>query len=342
MINLLRTTVISLTILLPIAASAESGHALKLADQHTLSGSIPCGEDLQVAVEIVDRDLNGRFDDGVDRLFIDIDADGHFHPLRERFAASGVLRIRGLGKTGQTDRYQFHFNDSDRSQTKLVPIFGEGTLIASVTLDDPNAKLTKITATLVSQAGIHCRIDAADTATTLPTGRYRIDDLQLEITSEQNWLIALKNFGNRNPFWIDVKDGETTAIDLLGKLSLSASVKKNSTSGDRLMIQPTLKSETGLTLIKSLVGHQRPDTENKLTAFWVRKSPKTVTAMLGRTDDASQVLDMGGSGFACGQFCPIGLETNDAIGPNTRIMLEFDSGPLAGFLTATETASVPE
>lgn len=300
------------------AANAGELNSLTLVGEHQLEGLVRVGE-RQITIKLVDRDQNGVFDDPSDRLFLDLDDDGHFHPLKERFAVSQTIRLRNLGKT---DHYELSLL-RDPWRVRLIPIHGNGEIRASLATPAavlPDTELMKMTATLVSRSGLHREITQLDQPISLPVGQYRIENLGLEFKGDRRWSIAFSNFNKDLDYQIKVRPDAITSVELLGKLTLSARVVAGSLATGRVTIQPSLVSETGLTLICSRVGAQTAAEDNQLMASLIR---------IGENKQ-EPAIDVKGAGFACGQFCPIELSSRQRVVAGMMVGLQFDAGPLGG------------
>lgn len=294
-------------------------------------------DDREIALQLVDRDGNGVFDDPEDRLFLDLDSDGQFHPLRERFAVSPTLRLRGHGGT---DRYAFSLH-SDPWRVALVPIHGTGTVRVHLSTPgsgeaSPSGQWVKVSATLASRSGLHRQLDRLDEAVEVPVGEYCVEELQLEYQGDRHWAITFRNLQKNRDYPIQVQADTESAVELLGDLTLSARIIGAAPASGKLSIQPSLMSGTGLTLTRSRVGEQSAAADNLLIA-----SLLAIGAKPRPSDESPAPLDLKSSGFACGQFCPINLSSRQPIVPGMLISLSFDAGPLGGPMHAVVTPQLP-
>lgn len=325
MVGVLRMMIASWTICIGVASAGEVGE-LTLVAEDQLEGHILVDYQ-QIAIKLIDRDQNGDFNDSVDRLFLDLDGDGQFHPLKERFAVSQTLRLRGVG---EADHYEFSLRE-DPWRVQLIPVHGSGLVRLLLSGKAPDAELIKMTATLVSRSGLHRQITQLDEPIELPTGQYRVEELGLEFQSDRRWSIAFSNFNNDLDYDIEIHTSAVTAFELLGKLTLSARVVGGALGNGKLTIQPAVISETGLTLVCSRVGQQSAVEDNRLIASLLR---------VGNNDQES-AMDVKGTGFACGQFCPIELSSRQRVTSGMMIALKFDAGPLGGPMFVVTTAKRP-
>jgi len=321
-----------------LSGTAIAGDPFVQTIPHELTGNVQIGEHL-FAAKLVDRDQNGVFSDSCDRLFLDLDADGRFHPLRERFAVAATLRIRGAGDTEQfTLAIQ-----TDPWRVEIQPVVGTGAIKPTLDLLTSGATLIEVAATIVSQSGVHSQIDAINIEETLPVGRYRLETVRIEVQDDRRWSIVFQQFNKSAPFTIEVNADEMTEFDLIGKLALSASMTGAGKGTGNLRVVPTLKTETGLTIVKSSVGKLHATLDNQLTAWLIRFDKK---ASFNSVDANGPVgleapIDVKGTGFACGSFCPINLSAHGPLLPGMMVALQFDAGPLGGPMLQLTSVALP-
>ncbi len=324
MVQVLYFQLLGLAISAGVLAAAEP-FRLQQVGTDRLEGTVRL-DDQEVAIQIVDRDGNGVFDDPEDRLFLDLDQDGRFHPLRERFAVSPTLRLRGHSGT---DRYAFSLL-SDPWRVELVPIHGAGAVRAKLSVPAPHGSSSSgewitVSATLVSRSGLHRVLDRLDEPVEMPVGEYSIESLSLEYQGDRRWSIAFSNLQKERNYTIEVQADTVSPVELLGDLTLSARIIGAAPASGKLSIQPTLVSDTGLTLTHSRVGEQSAAADNLLVASLVQVGAKQTDS-----GESAASLDLKSTGFACGQFCPVNLSTRQRIVPGMLISLSFDAGPLGG------------
>ncbi len=293
------------------------GERFTVASGGHLEGQVELG-DQTIFARIIDQDANGRFSDNDDRLMLDLDADGKFSPLRERFASRGVLRVHSR-------RYTIGYGDDERS-IRLLPLLGTGYLIPKLSFANRAARVTDFRAELVSNGGVHISLDRLDSAAEVPVGTYRVKRLKFDAEDDRKWKMAFEQERSREGSSVTVNRGETIEFDLLGSLTLESEVVQGSlTSRTTLTIQPSLKTSTGLYLTASFVGDLDAQDDNRLTATLID---------LGSNSQRS-VRAVEGTGFGCGQFCPITFGERQRVGSSSLVVTQFNSGPLAGELIRT-------
>lgn len=290
-----------------------------------------------IAFELLDRDGNRRAGDPSDRLRLDLDADGELHPLTEQFACKSILRIDGqrvtLGlepivddpkpSTGYVE--QAIAPEHARSEhltgyhVTLEPLHGTGFVTIQAHAIDEAASLEEISATLVSQGGIHISIDQIDSAVEVPVGTYRVDRLTLRSKDERHWRMVFAKTRSPAQQTVSITDGQSVKFDVLGKLTLDAHLAA-AVGSTQMSVAPSLTTSTGLYLVDSDVGRSQPQDENSLTASLVDL----------KSADDPKVIAISSTGFACGTFCPITFNDLSPLTPTHAVWMQFDAGPLGG------------
>ncbi len=214
-----------------------------------LEGPAQIGERSVGAVRI-DGDGNGLFADPLDRFLLDLDGDSRFDPLSERFAYATFLR---LGDERWVVR-----SDPGGDWLRLEPLEGTG----SVTCDLPHregASVADFQATLVGRDGSPAFVGAVGEDTTLPIGEYRLGTLAFSLRQGDGRPVSYV-FSDRvgeRPRWFSVERDGQTEIDVLGRLEFglfASPVHLECRPGDGLLVQPLLRTSTGLEITTSSSG----------------------------------------------------------------------------------------
>jgi hypothetical protein len=210
------------------------------------------------AARYEDRDANGSWFDPDDRLFIDLDGDGKIDSITERLAGSGLRQLGGLLYAVGGDR-------TGRSLT-LTEIRQRGRVLPQLTLKSPTAQITRLSATLVSQQGIRVDLTEADLgqAVEVPIGQWQVSWVEVELAEAQQRYLFRFAAASRGQFANAVTADQETTMELLGDLRLDARVSVNRGAMTTLSIAPGLYSESGLYLLLSRIGRERPEAENRL------------------------------------------------------------------------------
>lgn len=299
--------------------------------------------DASIAFEITDRDGNCRAGDDADRLRLDLDGDGKLHPLTEQFACKPVLRIAGkrytLGlepifdesETSDPQREQSVAPEnaaaSQNAETPtptgyrlmIQPLRGTGFFTAKIDGLNENSTIENVSATLVSQGGVHVAIDRVNSEIEVPVGTYRVEQLTIATKDDRHWKMSFAKTSGSAEQTVSVIDGQRAEFDVLGKLTLDAHLVAKIGSS-RISVSPSMTTSTGLYLVLATVGQTRPQDEIRLTASVVDMKP----------GGEREVKAISGTGFACGAFCPITFPEGSPMTPTSVVVLQFDAGPLGG------------
>ncbi|MCO8121998.1 hypothetical protein NHH03_09640 [Stieleria sp. TO1_6] len=307
-----------------IALCDEPFAKLVADDSDRLTGQVTI-EGRELAMQLVDRDQDGDYRGSADRLMIDLDGDGRFHPLRELYAAHRPLRLRGFDAA---EHYELLLLENPW-RARLIPIQGMGAVKAQLQVLRDDAVISKLEATLVSQSGIHRIIESLNEPIEIPVGSYRLEDVLVEAGDGRYWSIGFSNFDSRLAYSIEVTADQITPCELLGPLKLDAKFSGGAYLKGKLTVQPRFVSETGLTLVRCRVGQREPSDESRLTASLVDLA------------NSEEVIDRRNSGFACGSLCPVAFEAHQAIDPQMNVALRFDIGPLGGVIRHVAPVRLP-
>lgn len=310
---------------------AEQWMPLALDGENLLTGQIQIA-DQTFSVKLADRDQDGVFDGRGDRLYIDLDKDGRFHPLQEQFAANRPVRLNPTkaDRPQKSGPYQLVLKTKPW-RARLVVNQGTGYITPVLGHLTESTNISKAEATLASRSGIHRTIHSIETRLELPVGNYRIQEVSLWANDGKFWSIGFSNFNSSAPFSIEITEGDEQRVELLGPLKLSQSIGSGDLLQGKMSFNPKLVSKTGLTVTRCLAGAIQPSDESRLTATLFRPE----------SDETREVIDMRTSGFACGSLCPIAFQAAEPIVPEMMLALDFDCGPLGGKLNVTAPVRLP-
>jgi hypothetical protein len=247
---------------LPLDAAVAQGNTLRLLRRtvifrlgrvgRTLSYAT-CGfvegkgqlGDATVAVRRVDGDGNGFFADAQDRLWIDLDQDGRWDPLREQFLMAPILQLGA-------SRYAVRA-DALGERLTFARLEGTGTVRLAVKAPGLAERIQELTATLLGRDGSVVTLHGRDAEATLPVGDYRLSVLTLTLTGPEGgeaWNYVFADSGEENPYtWYKLAKGGRQAIDPIGKVVLRTGLADDETTcrpGQTLGVQPQLLTGDGL------------------------------------------------------------------------------------------------
>jgi|GEM_PF-4588314 len=247
--------------------------ACELATVGVMRGTVQIG-DKEIAAMRIDRDSSGSWFDPEDRIMLDLDGDGQFHAVRERFGCQPICNLWGK-------RYVIASDKSGRL-LGFSELNGMGTVALTLKYQNADAKVSKINGTLASSSGIRVGIDATDTPIDCPPGDYRIESLIIELQQDGvNWEFR---FADMSPstHGIHVALNEPATFELLGDLELKVSkTVLNGGNGTTLQLIPLLKTASGMYLTLSRNGRGFGWTENRLLANSIAQGKPVGTASSG-------------------------------------------------------------
>jgi hypothetical protein len=171
-----------------------------------------------------DEDGNGRFGDPDDRFHLDLDRNGSFDALTERFAVMPITNLVGR-------RYAVG-GDPWKGRLNFTAIEGEGKLaLRSPTLKE-RGKLVSVRAGLAGRDGTPAALAKGD-AVAAPPGEFRMDTLNLVLAGaadEPMWQYTFSYRGGKPHVWRALRRDETLTLDPVGALAFSLEVSESSST----------------------------------------------------------------------------------------------------------------
>ncbi len=208
-----------------------------------------------------DRDANGSWFDLDDRLFVDLNGDGKIDSITERMAGSGMRQLGGI----------LYAISGDRTGRSLAinEVRERGQLVPQLTLDSETARVTRLSAALVSQQGMRIDVTHAQLGQPIevPIGNWQVSFLEVDLTEGDQAYYFRFAAMSRGQFATSVAAEEETTVELLGELKLSARLSFNRGEQTMLLITPSLYSQSGMYLIISRAGPNRAEMENRLRSI---------------------------------------------------------------------------
>lgn len=223
------------------------GDGLRYTVRGYMQGSVKLG-DKEYATLLIDGNANGCFDTiGQDRVWIDLNRDGHFDPLTEQFPLGKPIAHNGEVYVIRSDGLASTVHVSLRS-------VGQGRL--RLTLAKKPTAPVKVVAEMISDLGELISIDQLDQFLPVPFGEYRLSSLKLEASdsSGQTWTYS---FSNERTRAYAVPTGQETTVTLLDRLAMNVSLQLNgdtASPGQTISVQPKLTAEPSLSLTRCEVG----------------------------------------------------------------------------------------
>ncbi|HEV7224876.1 MAG TPA: hypothetical protein VGN42_19355, partial [Pirellulales bacterium] len=163
-----------------------TGRTLSFAAAGYLEGQTALGPDdhKRRRVRRIDGDGNGFFTDPQDRLWIDLDVDGAWDPVKEQFLFATILTLEGV-------RYAVR-SDERGTQLALGKLEGTGLLrlvlperpaaeAATADKSDGAGRIVEAAVTLVGRDGSAIGLREVGASVTAPIGEYRVSALTVAL-----------------------------------------------------------------------------------------------------------------------------------------------------------------
>jgi hypothetical protein len=227
----------------------ETPSTLFLAWRGFLQGKLPINGKPRTAF-FVDGNGNGVFgENDVDQLWIDLNSDARLDIVQEEFAVAPIQRWGAR-------IYSLSLSPNTR-KARLRGITG-GPGKARITFDDEQTSTVKtLAATLISQTGDVAAANAPGQEIELPTGKYHISSLTLEMASPsaEAWTYAFSRWvdsRDEKEYPLQVNKGAAAEIVPFRKLVFDARIEGDKTPGGTLRIEFSAKSEMNLELTEAI------------------------------------------------------------------------------------------
>ncbi len=216
---------------------------LSIAPADQIEGSVAIGE-RSIAARRIDADSNGVWTDPQDVLLLDLDADGAFDPLRERFAFAPILKLG--------DRRLELRSDAQGRWLHVQPVHGQGRLRLVARSLPSGTKVLRMTASLVARDGSAYQIEGVDRDLELPPGEYRVASVSFSLAPGAHAIDFL--FANlhdeKRVSWHALADGESLEIDPIGTLSFEVHLEEDDCRpAQSLRVQPAMHTQEGLLIV---------------------------------------------------------------------------------------------
>jgi hypothetical protein len=223
--------------------------ALSYATCGYVEGQTKIGERM-VMVRRVDGDGNGFLTDPQDRLWLDLDGQGRWDPIRHQFPFSPLLT---LGR----ERYVVK-SDALGKRLHFAKLEGTGTVRLAVPAPLRDA-VEELFVTLSSRDGIVATLEGKSAEAVLPVGDYRFTTLLLNMKdakSGETWGYLFSDNGADREEWHTLAKDATLVLDPIGQIKLTsvASEDGKCTAGEQLQFRPGLYTGDGLLITMACFG----------------------------------------------------------------------------------------
>jgi hypothetical protein len=208
-----------------------------------------------LAARRVDGDGNGLLTDAQDRLWIDLNRDGHFDPSAEQFLYTSVVNLDG-------SRYVV-LSDELGSRLAFEPLTGTGTLRLERKSHDPSspAQAVEMHATAISRDGSVFAVTGREPAM-VPAGDYRLGTVTMALDDAktgQRWSFVFSDGGAKGqPRWFKVANDAAVTIDPIGTPRFELTLRDQTRvirPGDDVALQPALFTSDGLLIVVAYCGN---------------------------------------------------------------------------------------
>lgn len=221
-----------------------------------------------VPARLTDGDADGAFDSaGRDRVWLDLDGDGHFDPLAEQFLLGTAVNVNGTMVLLKSRADGLGLTARERPAET-------GTLAVRVSRL-PLAELVELTANYVSEFGELIAVRGEESVT-LPAGKYRLDAVELKLADADGAVWSYRFYSpTRERFPVVVSPGRRTNQLLLDGLEVKIALTGDAAPGDAVRVAPSVVSG-GLTMTSCQVGGRHRDYGQGKTASIVLSAPGSV------------------------------------------------------------------
>jgi len=192
---------------------------------------------------LTDGDADGCVDAaGTDRVWLDLDGDGHFDPATEQFPLGSRVVAGRTSYTVAADPWARAVRAHERD-----PRMGRVRL--SLGSPDRKARLVGLSANLVSETGELITVERPDEPAEAPVGRYRVAGLSVQL-DDGTGLVWSYTFTSGRAVVLAVEPDGEARTDLIDGLTLDLDVadRGGARPGDEVDVTPHLRLPSGLYL----------------------------------------------------------------------------------------------
>ncbi len=203
-----------------------------------------------IAARRVDGDGNGLAADAQDRLWLDLNGDGHFDPAAEQFLFATVLNLAGARYVVRSDELGTRLAFETLAGVGTLRLALKGNGVATVARADSNA--AELHATALGRDGSVFGLSGTESAT-VPVGEYRLGTVTVAMGDPgggERWSFVFSDNGAKGePKWYKVEKDATLSIDPIGTPSFEIKVVeelKAIKAGDDINVQTAMYTADGL------------------------------------------------------------------------------------------------
>lgn len=234
-----------------------TGRTLSFAAAGYLAGRTALGEDNGnlKAVRRMDGDGNGFFTDPQDRLWIDLDGDGAWDPVREQFLFATILTIDGARYAVRSDERGTRFSLGKLEGTGVLRlVLPEPPASQPTSANEPNlgGRILEAAVTLAGRDGSAIGLRGVGAKATAPIGEYRVSALTVSLEDRYGgprWTFVFSNMETDGAArWYKLERDAELEIAPLAKFDFRTGCRAKTTcrAGEQLTVQPQLYTVDGL------------------------------------------------------------------------------------------------
>jgi hypothetical protein len=217
------------------------GDGLSYAVRGYAAGTLNLGGKGYAAL-LTDGNADGCFDTvGSDRIWIDLNRDGHFDGLTEQFLLGSPISIDG--------RIYIVRSNATASDVRIHPRSTAHGNVRLALTDKQRPPISDLAIQLVSDLGELVPIRDLNRPASLPVARYRVDSVMFRLTDVTGVIWSYRFVGGHR-YNIVIEAGKESAATLLSGLALEMSVAPSGAvaPGQRMDVTPHLRTPSGLYL----------------------------------------------------------------------------------------------
>jgi hypothetical protein len=220
---------------------SSKGDGLRYAVRGYAQGRLKLGEK-EHAVLLVDGNGDGLLDTvGHDRLWIDLDGDGHFDRLTEQYP---------LGKAITSKGDVFVVRSDPLAAAVVVNQRNIGECKLRLTLAQKHASTSKVSAELVSDIGEFISIDKLDEFVSVPYGMYTVSSVSLDVPDAAGKTWSYRYYAEEQEAFFPAPLGGQATCTLMKdfKMDVAGDVADTVKPGTEIRVTPHLVADGILAL----------------------------------------------------------------------------------------------
>ena len=225
-----------------------------------------------VEVLRIDRNGNGIATENQDQIWFELNGDGEFDPISERFNLENSIELRNVRYSVRSDRLGHSL--------KLVPDKKTGQIRFVFKPFQKRAKVLRLEGALRDETGMLIAIRRNSEPVTVPTGSYCVENLVVEVRDTEGAVWRMTLIRGKDVGWFSVQQNELHELNLLNSIYFEANAihKRGVWTGHETQIAPKMLTSNGLvvTNFTCMRSGERQDSpgydRNTVAKFKVRRT----------------------------------------------------------------------